>query len=374
VRLAIAEPASPSVNRLAHPKILGIGTANPPYRVGQSEVRAGVEALFSGYPGLERLVGIFENTGIESRYWAKPIDWYKTSHPFSEKNAAWSEGALSLCEQASREALRAAGKRPADIAGVVFVTTTGIATPSLESYLIQNLGIPQTAIRLPIWGLGCAGGAAGLARAAELALLRQKPILFVAVELCSLTFIPGDRSKSNIVATSLFADGVAAMILGYSPRGGEGIDHGHVPGPEVVGSFTGLLPNSYDVMGWELIHDGLQVRFAQSIPSLVEGELGNLIREGLASYDLTAEEVDLWTLHPGGAKVLAAYRDGLGVDEVSLEASYGVLKKFGNMSSPTVLFVLQRQMYQLERPKPGSRGVLLALGPGFAAEGVVLQW
>lgn len=346
-----------------NPYILSVATANPPYRVEQPEIRDLVRALFDKLNGLERLIGVFENTGIEARYLSAPLQWYTQPRSFAEKNALWFETGLKLCSEAASKALELAQTSPKEIAAVVLVTTTGIATPSLEAHLVQQLGIPLSATRLPIWGLGCAGGTSGLARAAEIARLNpDKKVLLVALELCSLTFLRNDLSKSNLVATSLFGDGAAAVVLG---QGG---------GPEVLGGFSRLLPQSYDVMGWDVQPDGLQVRFAQSIPSLVQGELGNLIRDGLEGFELSAEDVGLWTLHPGGAKVLTAYREGLGVDEASLEASYCVLKKFGNMSSPTVLFVLNRQLYQLERPQPGTKGVLLALGPGFAAEGLVVQW
>ncbi len=352
-----------------HPRILSVATANPPHKVGQLEVRNLVQNLFDRLEGLERLIKVFENTGIESRYLSAPLDWFTRAHSFAEKNQVWFETALNLCETACREALRLADVEAQEVGAVVLVTTTGIATPSLEAHLIQRLGLPLSAIRLPIWGLGCAGGSAGLARAAALAQNHpNRYVLMVAVELCSLTFVRGDLSKSNLVATSLFADGAAAVVLGM-PRSSDS-----TAGPAVRGGFSRLLPESYDVMGWDIVPDGLRVRFAQSIPALVEGELGNLIRDGLAGFGLAAADVNTWTLHPGGAKVLAAYRGGLGVDEISLDASYCVLRKFGNMSSPTVLFVLARQMYQLEQPPPGSTGLLLALGPGFSAEGVVLQW
>jgi len=348
-----------------YPRILSVATANPPHKVGQPEVRALVQVLFEQLSGLERLLNVFENTGIESRYLAAPLEWYAQPHSFAKKNRFWFETALDLCERACREALELAGVAPPQVGAMVLVTTTGIATPSLEAYLIQRLGLPLSTIRLPIWGLGCAGGAAGLARAAELAQCRpDRYVLLVAVELCSLTYLREDLSKSNLVATSLFADGAAAALLGLPAS----------EGPLVLGGFSRLLPESYDVMGWDLVPEGLRVRFAQSIPALVEGELGLLLRDGLAGFGLSLADVNIWTLHPGGAKVLAAYRDALQVNEISLEAARCVLRKFGNMSSPTVLFVLARQMYQLEHPPVGSKGVLLALGPGFAAEGVVLEW
>lgn len=302
-----------------HPTILGVATANPPYKVGQPEVRELARALFDGLQGLERLISIFENTGIESRYISAPLAWFATERGFAARNRLWFETALELSEAASRQALALAALEPEQIGAVVLVTSTGIATPSLEAYLIQRLGIPLSAVRLPIWGLGCAGGSAGLARAAEIARSHPRQhVLMVAVELCSLTFLRGDLSRSNLVATSLFADGAAAVVLGQPSRPESAI------GPLVIGGFSQLLPNSYDVMGWEVVPDGLQVRFAQSIPSLIEGELGKLIRDGFANYGLSHSE-------------------------------------------------LASQLYQLKRPPP-SLGLLLALGPGFSAEGVILQW
>lgn len=345
---------------LFHPRILGLGTANPPYQVRQSEAQQIARAMFQELDGIERLIGIFENTGIETRYVSAPVEWFTREHSFAEKNRLWQKVALELAEEASRKALERAGVSPQRIGAVVLATTTGIATPSLEAHLVQRLGIPLSAIRLPIWGLGCAGGAAGLARAAELARLYPKDcVLMVAVELCSLTFIRGDLSRANLVATSLFADGAAAVVLGS----GEG--------PEVVGGFSRLLPESYEVMGWEVIEPGLQVRFAQSIPQLLVDRLGALIKDGLASHGLKAQDVGVWVLHPGGSKVLSAYRQALPIDERSYEASRHTLLSYGNMSSPTVFFVLERL---LERVEGKVTGVLLALGPGFAAEGVVLRW
>ncbi|MCS7195510.1 MAG: stilbene synthase [Meiothermus sp.] len=344
------------------PRVLAVATAAPPHAVTQAEVRQAVEALFSPMVGLERMLAVFENTGIVKRHLSAPLNWFRQTRSFAEKNQVWFEVALGLCERAAKEALAKAQVPPQEVGAVVLVTTTGIATPSLEAHLLQRLGLPLGALRLPLWGLGCAGGAAGLARAADLArLYPNRPVLLLAVELCSLTFLQGDLSKSNLVATSLFADGAAAVLLGM----GEG------PGPRVLGGFSQLMPQSYDVMGWDVVEEGLKVRFSRSIPALVRNHLPALVREGLAQHGLSPEEIGAWTLHPGGAKVLQAYQEGLGIDAGSLEVAWAVLREFGNMSSPTVLFVLAEQMRGAPPPGPG---VLLALGPGFAAEGVVLLW
>lgn len=350
----------------ARPRVLGVGTALPPHVVDQAEARELVRGLFRDLPQVDRLIGVFENTGIVKRHLARAPEWYTQERSFPEKNQAWFLSARELSLEACRKALLAAGRSPQEVAGVVLVSTTGLATPSLDAYLIQELGLPRSTTRLPLWGLGCAGGAAGLARAADLARLHpDRVVLLVAVELCSLTFIPGDRSKSNLVATSLFADGAAAVAVGGSaaPAGAA---------PAVLGGFTWLLPDSYEVMGWDLHPQGLQVRFAQSIPTLVQQQLPALVEAGLEEYGLFPEDLTLHILHPGGAKVLAAYREALGSSPESLAAAWAVLRECGNMSSPTVLFVLERLMQSPRRA--GELGLLLALGPGFALEGVLLRW
>jgi alkylresorcinol/alkylpyrone synthase len=336
-------------------------------------VRQLVEAVFAGMPGLARMLAVFENTGIVERRLAQPPEWYGQAHSFEEKNRLWFEGALRLATEASQKALNAAGIGTAEVGGVVLVTTTGIATPSLETYLMQELGIPPSALRLPIWGLGCAGGAAGLARARDLTRIHGKPMLMVAVELCSLTFIPGDRSKSNIVATSLFSDGAAAVVVGPASRPTSVAQPTQPNGyPRVIAGLSQLLPNSYDIMGWDLHPQGLQVRFAQSIPSLVQQQMPTLIEASLEPLGLKLPDIQTFVLHPGGAKVLAAYEAVLPLSKADLEASWQVLRHCGNMSSPTVLFVLEQV---LQHPhQPGELGLLLALGPGFALEGLVLEW
>jgi alkylresorcinol/alkylpyrone synthase len=340
------------------PKILAVGTANPKYSFGQDAIKNVARQHFTGMSqdSLERLLGVYENTGIQKRYWAQPLEWYTAEPPpsFAQRNALSVRLSIDLAAEAASQALNKSNVSAKQVSAVVFVTSAALATPSLDAYFMQRMGIPPQATRLPIWGLGCAGGAAGLARAAELAATREY-VLMVAVELCTLTFVPSDHSKSNLVASSLFADGAAAVLLGP----GEG--------PQITGAFSRLLPDSFDVMGWDVILDGLKVRFAQSIPALIEGRLGEIIRGGLAQVNLQGN-IDSWVLHPGGAKVLAAYKTALDVDEPSLEASRYILQHYGNMSSPTVLFVLGHMLSSLK-----GTSVLLALGPGFSAEGLVIE-
>ncbi len=259
------------------------------------------------------------------------------------------------------QALQRAKMSPSDIDAVVLVSTTGIRTPSLDGALMQRLGLPRTAARLPVWGLGCAGGAAGLARAAELVQARGKPVLLVAVEVCSATFVHGDRTKANLIATALFGDGAAAAVLAPARTG-----------LQVVGSASRLLDDSEDVMGWTLVDEGLRVRFARSIPGIVREVVPSFQQEVAASGGLSSKDITEYIVHPGGAKVLDAYADALEVGPEALADAYAVLREHGNMSSPTVLFVLER--FLARAPAQAHDALVLGLGPGFSAEGVLARW
>lgn len=221
--------------------------------------------------------------------------------------------------------------------------------------------MPRHASRLPVWGLGCAGAVGSLARGAELVRATQAPILVVAAELCSVTFITEDRSTTNLVSTSLFADGAAAVVLTT-----EG------PGPEVVGSFSQLFDETDDIVAWDIVNEGLKVRLARSTPQLVYDYLQEVLRSGTGRYGLTTESLRHYALHPGGAKVLTAYQDALGLPNEALAPARSVLRDYGNMSSPTALFVLERILQTV--PPSAQPGVLLAPGPGFSAEGVLFKW
>lgn len=353
-------------------RIEGVGTAVPDHVITQPEVRRFARGHFGpGFSDIERLLPLFENTGIEKRHFVMPEAWYAAPHTFAESNAAWQESALLLSEQAARSALEQAGIGPDRIGAVIFVTTTGLATPSLDAALIQRLGIPMNAHRTPIWGLGCAGGVSGLARAAEAATVRPGSlVLLVAVECCSLTFQQDDLSKANLVGISLFADGAAAAVVGASPA--EGAGDRTAAGPAILDSRSRLMADSDDVMGWDIVATGLKVRFSRSIPALVDRDLSDLVEEACASWGIARSDLRHVVAHPGGAKVLDAYASALDMEEEGLDSSWRVLRQYGNMSSPTVLFVLRE--FLRETPRTGDYGIMLALGPGFSAEQVLFRW
>lgn len=345
--------------RAAEVAIAGIATALPEHAVTQAEVRAFARRRFADLPAIDRLLGAFDNTGIATRRLARPLSWYEQDHDFPAKNAVWHETALALANAATRRALARSGCAAGDVAALVFVSTTGIATPSLDGRLIQDLGLRRSTARVPLWGLGCAGGAAGLARAAELCRGIGRPVVLVAVEVCSATFVPGDRSTSNVIATALFADGAAAVVL--------------VPGadgPQIVGGHTHLLDDSEDVMGWNVRTEGLAVRFARSIPGIVLATMPRFVADAQAT--IGGAPLRHMIVHPGGAKVLAAYADALDLPPARFASAHAVLRDHGNMSSPTALFVLER--FLADNAPTGEHGLVVGLGPGFAAEAAILRW
>lgn len=343
-------------------RVLSVATAVPRHTVTQPEVRAFARGLFAThFQDIDRLLSAFENTGIERRHFACPMDWYREPRGFAEKNRVYCDVALELAMLAADAALIRAEVPREEIGTVVFVSTTGVRTPSLEGTLVQRLGLPRSTARVPIWGLGCAGGVAGLARAVDLARGTGRPVLLVAVELCSTTFVHGDRSKSNLIATALFGDGAAAVVIGTRERG-----------LAIVGSHSELLDDTEDVMGWSLDHDGLRVRFAKHIPTIVRDVVPAFVRRMLDEHDRDRGALRHFVVHPGGTKVLKAYERALALAEHDLDLAREVLARHGNMSSVTVLFVLERFLASVA--PSGAMGVLLGLGPGFSVEGILFQW
>ncbi|HUZ71660.1 MAG TPA: 3-oxoacyl-[acyl-carrier-protein] synthase III C-terminal domain-containing protein [Stellaceae bacterium] len=317
--------------------------------------------LFAAVPGaeFERLMPVFAHAGIDRRYSCVPIAWYAEPHGWVERNALYLDHAVRLLERAARAAMARAGIAPASVDAVVCVSTTGIATPSLDAVLAGRLGLKPEVRRLPIFGLGCAGGVIGLARAAELA--RAAPaanVLFLVVELCALAFRKDDVSKSNIVATALFGDGAAAAILSCTGAG-----------PAVACAGEHIWPHSLDVMGWEVAADGLKAVFSRDIPALVQRELRDVATAFLARHRLALTDIAHFVCHPGGAKVITALEAAYGLAEGTLAEARDVLREYGNMSAVTVLFVLERML----AAAPAGRMLLTALGPGFSAGFLVLE-
>jgi alkylresorcinol/alkylpyrone synthase len=334
-------------------RLLALKSAVPPFALEQADVCRRAAHLFRERKDIARLLPVFENTGIERRYSCVPIDWYEENHGWVEKSSLYIQHATSLLEKVARGLLDEARLNADDIDAIVVASTTGVATPSLDALIIEKLELRRDIRRLPIFGLGCAGGVIGLARAAELAAASPGScVLFLVVELCALTFRKNDLSKSNIVATALFGDGAAGAIV--STRGA-GVPIG------ASGEYT--WPNSLDVMGWEIQEEGLKARFSQSIPSLVATDFKRILRGYLQKNDHELADFEKFACHPGGAKVLDALEVVFELPSGGLVESRGVLRDFGNMSAVTALFVLERVNW-----RAGTGRILMsALGPGFTA-------
>jgi alkylresorcinol/alkylpyrone synthase len=340
------------------PRLIALATAVPAYPLDQEAVVERARHLFAGAAGLDRLLPVFANSGIRQRYSAVPLDWFDEPHGWPERNRRYLATALELLESATGRALDRAGVPAAEIGAIVVVSTTGIATPSLDALLIERMGLAPTVQRLPIFGLGCAGGVIGLARAATIAAaMPDKAVLFLVVELCSLTFRRGDASKSNIVASALFGDGAAAAVLRCGAAG-----------PAVIATGEHTWPHTLDIMGWEVAEDGLKPVFSRDIPRLVTERIGAVARDFLIHHGLALGEIDRFVCHPGGPKVIDAYEHAFGLGRGVLGDTRAVLRDYGNMSAASVLFVLERA---LERQ--WERALVTALGPGFTAGFVVLS-
>ena len=342
----------------AVPRLLAVATTVPQYPLDQDDVVERVKLLFGRSPDLDRLLPVFLNTGIHRRYSCVPIEWYDCAHGWPERNHIYLTSALDLLETATRRVLCLGGRHQNDIDKIVVVSTTGIATPSLDAMLIERMGLRSTVQRLPIFGLGCAGGVIGLARAAAQAVVEPgKTVLFLAVELCALSFRRDDWSKSNIVATALFGDGAAAALLSTD---GEG--------PAFVASGEHTWPGSLDEMGWEVADEGLKAIFSRDIPNLVTAQFRDVAAEFLARHGLGIDDVDRFICHPGGAKVITALEYAFGLPPGALAEARAVLRDYGNMSATTVMFVIERILAKARATgQHWQRALMTALGPGFTA-------
>ena len=357
-------------------RILGVGTAVPEHVVSQAEAREFAGRMFARHhPDIERLLPVFDHAGVEQRHFCVPTDWFDEAHSFGDRNDLYVRHALALSIVAARRALDDSGLTAADIGTVLFVSTTGMATPSLDARLALALGCPTDVRRDATFGHGCAGGVGGLARAGAHARANpDRAVLLVATELCGLTFQGDDWSKANFVSTSLFADGAAAVVVSSDP--GEGGTGG---GPAIIADSCVLWPDTEDVMGFEFTDRGLEVVLSRSVPQLVRSHFAASVETVCERAGIAVADIDRYLLHPGGAKVLDAYLDVLPVDEAQLRWSREVLRTHGNMSAPTALFVMRAAMDAAacgagHGPVAGDLALVSAMGPGFAAEHVVLQW
>ena len=341
--------------------LLSLAIASPPFVLPQDDVEAVARALFSDrFQGFERMAPVFKTAGVRTRQVVCPIEWYLQPRGWPDRSAAYLEGAVSLFVDAASKALAEAALTAAEVDVIVTVSSTGVATPSLEAHAMSRMGFRPDVARVPVFGLGCAGGATGLGLAGKLAAAAPGAVvLLVAVELCSLAFRLDDLTKADIVATALFGDGAAACIL----RSGEG---GFA---QLVSSAEHTWPATIDIMGWRVDPTGLGVVFARSIPPFACANLRPVMESMLEAQSLSLASVDRFICHPGGMKVIEALEQSLSIGQGQLDHERGVLSEHGNMSAPTALFVLDR----VRRANLPARSVVTALGPGFTASTVTLQ-
>ncbi|PJK27732.1 type III polyketide synthase [Minwuia thermotolerans] len=333
----------------------GLTVANPDHVLEQAEVARRAGELFGGaLASFDRLRPVYENAAIDTRYSCVPIDWYQEAHGFGARNDLYIRNAVDLLEKAARGALEKAEMTADQIDGVVAVSTSGIATPSLDALLMERMNLRRDMQRLPVFGLGCAGGVLGLARAAQMAMSQPgKTYLLLVVELCGLTFRSRDYSKSNVIATALFGDGAAAALVGT-----------HLTSGAAVHSFAEhTWRDTLDVMGWDVTDDGLSVIFSRDIPTHVRARMGAALGSYLAREGLNLDDFRHFLSHPGGAKVLDALEEIFGLAPGGMAHSRRVLAQFGNMSAATVLFVVRAAMDDGLH----GRALLSTLGPGFTA-------
>lgn len=342
------------------PRLVSLATAVPSNILRQADVASGASGLFkAAFSDWSRLAPVYANAEIDERHSCVPIDWYLEPHGFGERNRLFLQHAVDLLEEAALKALEKAGLSTADIDGVVAVTSSGIATPSLDALIIERLGLRRDTIRLPIFGLGCAGGVLGLARAAQ--MVRAEPgkrFLYLVVELCGLTFRHADRTKSNVIATALFGDGAAAAVV-------SAIDDG----PVLRGSAEHTWPGSLDIMGWDVRDDGLAVVFSRDIPTWARKYVREPAEAFLATFGMTLADIDSFVAHPGGAKVIDGLEEAFRQPKGALTHSRETLRRHGNMSAATVMFVLESALSEAVARKH----FLSALGPGFTAGFLLLE-
>ncbi len=346
----------------ARPTLLGIATASPGAAVPQGHFKDLLTELWIGSDvALRAMLDVFETSGVRTRHFALPLEEYAGLETFAQRNAKFVERARALNAEAALEALRRAGRSVDDVTHVVLVTTTGIATPALDALLINDIGLPAHVRRFPLWGLGCGGGASSLGLAADLA--RTSPdavVLVVVVELCSLAFVPGERTKLNLVASALFGDGVASFVVGSE---GSGL--------ELASHRTTTWPDTLGMMGWDLTEKGLGLVLSRNLPNFARERMGAVMDDLRAQAGWGPDEQPAFAaIHPGGPKVLDALSDSLGLAPALLEPARRVMARYGNMSAPTCLFVLEEILR--ETPEPSGPGLYSALGPGFSSDMGVL--
>lgn len=348
-------------------RIASTSTAFPQHYYRQQEVVDALKLYWGQDPltaaALERL---HSRTGVDGRYFARELAEYAALDTWGKANNVWIEVSVQLGAEAIEQLLRQTGVGREQIAALFFVSVTGVASPSIDARLVNRMGLSRNVKRSPIFGLGCVAGAAGLARAAD--YVRAYPgqiAVLLSVELCSLTWQRDDLSIANFISSGLFGDGAAAVMVAGEDAG--------LSGPRIVANRQMLYPDTEYVMGWDISEKGFQIVLSPDVPVVVRENLGQDVDAFLATQGLSRCDIGSWIMHTGGPKVLDATEEALGLDRSTLQLSREALKRVGNLSSASVLVVLDDVMRQ-HRPQAGTYSLLAAMGPGFCSEMMLLQW
>ncbi|MCL4244836.1 MAG: type III polyketide synthase [Candidatus Dadabacteria bacterium] len=351
------------------PGIVSAGTSDAPHAYSQTELKKLAHELFlKKGRDFGRLLDVFDNSLIDSRHFINSSGWFESPKSFKERSISYIENVAGLSIPAIRACVESAGADYGDFDHIIVVTSTGVSAPSADALILNRLGLDRHVKRTPVWGLGCAGGAAGMSRAFEYAkAFPESAVLLVAAEMCSLAFHGDDYSKSNVVSLALFSDGAAAVLV----AGEKHRLYGKAK-VRMTGSLSTTWPDTLGIMGWEIVDDGLRAIFSKEIPNIVKSRVRENIDELLGPRGLSASRLGHFAVHPGGPKVLSEYEAALGLEEGAFRYSRKVLREHGNMSSPTVLYVL-KEVLDGEDFGEKEYGIISALGPGFSSELVLFE-
>ncbi|ETT26055.1 chalcone synthase [Rhodococcus aetherivorans] len=351
--------------------LAGVCGVVPPHRYAQAELTKMFADYCLGEDGDIRLLQrLHANAEVRTRHLVRPLERYPELHDFDDCNNTFIEGAIELGAAAVTGALAQSGIRPDEVDLIMSTTVTGVAAPSMEARIAYRVGLRPDVKRVPIFGLGCVAGAAGTARLYDYLLGHPDDVaVLLSVELCSLTVQRNDHSIANLVATGLFGDGAAAVAAVGARRA----ERTRARGPRVIASRSHLYPDTERTMGWDVGSSGLKIVLDAQVPAVIEKYLGADVRSFLAEHGLRTDDITAWVCHPGGPRVIRAVESVLGLSSQALEMTRRSLAAVGNLSSSSVLHVLRDTLEQ-RPPEPGTPGLMMAMGPGFCSELVLLEW
>jgi len=349
-------------------KIASAGVALPEHYYDQSTLTAYLAEVWKDHPEVvRRLDALHGNVGVEGRHLSIPLEQYASLHTFGDFNDAWIKAAVDLGERAVRQALDRAGLAPRDVDAIFFSTVTGICSPSIDAKLVNRMQLRSDIKRIPMFGLGCVAGASAVSRAAD--YVRGHPdqvAVVLTIELCSFTWQRDDKTVANLISSGLFGDGAAAAIV-------VGAKRADGRGPRIVDTRSVFYPDTEGVMGWRISERGFRIVLSPEVPAVARENIGRDVDAFLKDHRIARADIGSWVCHPGGPKVLGAVRDALAITDDDLALSWESLRRVGNLSSASVLLILEATI-ERARPVRGTRGVMLAMGPAFCSELLLLEW